>query len=330
MKRLILLACAACSSPSSHGGTIVDAGEPADAPPVHGVSVTAVVDSKQFVVREHMLAAGEMQISGEPLAQAMGRDLGGYSRDLLPPNLYNDPVLGLPWIDLAGFSTGVESYEYSKQPMNFLAFESGAGTALVHAPLVAGNLAALIQHFATGSNALGKWVFPAGTWPSNNPYGDLNPTGAGSGAANPLGWPGIWPTVHVFDSFDPTIKPTSTVALLCSISSDDTPNSASSRELCGDYECDATTSHLVDRASQVDFHITPGADGFTTWKYGLWTLNYLQIMHDINETAVADVDPAVLANVGTAGNVIVGDDGDGNATAAGTFLGSSDIEGFQA
>jgi hypothetical protein len=333
LKRLVLVALAACSSPSTHGGTIVDAGEPGDAPVVHGVSVTAVLDSTQFVVREHMLAAGEMQISGEPLAQTMGRDLGGYSRDLLPPNVYSDPVLGLPWIDLAGFSTAVESYEYSKQPMNFLAFESGAGTALVHAPLVGGsaNLAALIQHFATGSNALGKWVFPAGTWPTNNTFGDLNPTGAGSGAANPLGWPGIWPTVHLFDSFDPAIRPTSAVNLLCSISSDDTPmNTTGARELCGDYECDATTSHLVDRASQVDFHITPGADGFATWKYGLWTLNYLQIMHDINETAVASVGAADLANVGSAGNLIVGTDAAGSATAAGTFLGSSDIEGFQA
>jgi hypothetical protein len=328
-----VLALAACSSPSQHGGMLIDAGGADGSAAIHGVSVTGVVDSTQFVVREHMLAAGEMQISGEPLAQTMGRDLGGYSRDLLPPNLYNDPILGIPWIDLAGFSTAVESYEYSKQPMNFLAFESGAGTALVHAALVGGatNLAPLIQHFASGSNALGKWVFPAGTWPTNNTFGDLNPTGAGSGAANPLGWPGIWPTVHLFDSFDPAIKPTSAVDLLCSISSDDTPmNTTGARELCGDYECDATTSHLVDRTSQVDFHITPGADGFATWKYGLWTLNYLQIMHDINETAVSTVNAADLSNVGSAGNVIVGADANGNPTAAGTFLGSSDIEGFQA
>ena len=53
------------------------------------------VDSTRFVVREHMLAAGEMQISGEPLAEAMGRDLGGYSRDVLPPDLYTDPMLGV-------------------------------------------------------------------------------------------------------------------------------------------------------------------------------------------------------------------------------------------
>ena len=291
MKRVLLVGLAACGTSPHSSGMLVDAGVP-DAPTAQGVAVTAVVDSTRFVVREHMLAAGEMQISGEPLAQAMGRDLGGYSRDQLPPNLYNDPILGLPWIDLAGFSTGVESYEYSKQPMNFLGFESGAGTALFHAPLANGNLAALIQHFAVGSDAISKWVFPAGTWPAMNPYGDTNPTGAGSGSANPLGWPGIWPTVHLFDSFDPTIHPTSAVALICSISSDDTPQSSSggARELCGDYECDYTTSHLVDRASQIDSHITPGADGFATWKYGLWTLNYLQVMHDSTEAPVAFLD----------------------------------------
>jgi hypothetical protein len=336
--RLSLLAVlAACSSPGHSSGTLVDAGTP-DAPPAgSGIEITAVVDSKQFVVREHLLAAGEMQISGEPLAQTMGRDLGGYSRDQLPPNLYNDPIIGVAWIDLAGFATAVESYEYSKQPMNFLAFESGAGTALVHAPLVGGNLADLVdlvQHFAQGADTLGKWVFPAGMWPAMNPYGDTNPTGAGSGAANPVGWPGMWPTVHIFDSFDPTIDPTSNVALICSISSDDTPQSAGSgspaRELCADYECDATTLHLRDRASQIDAHITPGADGFATWKYGLWSLNYLQIMHDSTEAAVATVSAADLASVGSAGNSIVGSDASGNPTAAGTFLGSSDIEGFQA
>ncbi|HEY1814010.1 MAG TPA: hypothetical protein VGG74_16780 [Kofleriaceae bacterium] len=351
-----MLAIGACSSPGHSSGMLVDAGTP-DAPPAgSGVEITAVVDSKQFVVREHMLAAGEMQISGEPLAQTMGRDLTGYSRDLLPPNLYNDPVLGVAWIDLAGFSTGVESYEYSKQPMNFLAFESGAGTALVHAPLVAGisNLVDMMQHFAEGADTLDKWVFPAGTWPSMNPYGDTNPTGAGSGAANPLGWPGMWPTVHLFDSFDPTINPTSDIVLRCSISSDDTPQSAGSgspaRELCADYECDASTLHLANRTMQIarsgsagprsapegergaviDGHITPGADGFATWKYGLWTLNYLQIMHDSTEAAVASVPAADLSGVGSAGNTIIGDDSTGTPTAPGTFLGSSDIEGFQA
>jgi len=278
-----------------------------------------------------MLAAGEMQISGEPLAQAMSRNLADYSRVQLPPDVYFDAVTDYAWIDLAGFSTAIESYEYSKQPMNDLAFESGAGTALAYAPLVAGDapLVALVQHFAAGSNAAGKWVFPAGTFPANNSFGDSNPTGKGDPADNPLGWPGIWPTAHVFASFDPALAPTSDVVLQCSISSDDNPSESGGALICSDFECNATTLHLPDRAAQVDPTVTPGADGFSAWKYALWTLNYLQIMHDSTEAAVSTVDVSDLANVGAVGNQIVGMDDSGNATAAGTYLGSSDIEGFQ-
>jgi len=298
-------------------------------------TITTTVNSTAFMTREAMLAAGEMQISGEPLAQAMGRDLAGYRRDLLPVDLYVELSVGAVWVDLPGFSTAVESYEYSKQPMNSLAFESGAGTSLLYAPVVdsdgatglaaTAHLATLVQHFAAGSNAAGKWVFPAGTFPTNNAFGDINPTGTGIASENPLGWPGIWPTAHVFRSFDPTIDPTSAIDLLCSISSDD--NIAM---IGADYECDATTLHLRDRASQVDATITPGADGFSGWKYGLWVLNYLQIMHDSTNAAVATVADGDLASVGAPGNQVVGDDGTGLATAPGTYLGSSDIEGFQA
>ncbi len=310
--------------------------------PARSVTVTATVGSTRFVTREHLLAAGEMQISGEPFAEAMGRDLGNYSRDHLPTDIYFDTSARAagPWIDLPGFSTGVESYEYSKQPMNSLAFESGAGTSLAHGPLVdvaqaggavaTASMAALTQHFAAQSNALGRFVFPAGTFPANNGGGgDQNLTGTGTGAENPLGWPGIWPTNHVFRSFDPTINPSGDVALGCAISSDDDPG-ASGALGCADYECDATTLHLADRTSQVDATLTPGADGFSSWKYGLWVLNYLQVMHDSTEAGVTTVDGADLPNVGTPGNMIIGADDSGAPTAAGTFLGSSDIEGFQA
>jgi hypothetical protein len=314
---------------------------PADAPaPPPIITITTTVNSTRFVTREHMLAAGEMQISGEPLAEAMGRDLGGYSRDMLPTDIYNDPVLGALWIDVPGFSTGVESYEYSKQPMNNLAFESGAGTSLAYAPLVdfdgavgsaaTAHLADLVQHFAGASDAEGEFVFPVGTFPVGNPFGDRNPHGLGSAAENILGWPGIWPTAHVFASFDPTIAPTSNVNLVCSLSSDDSPSESGQELDCADYECDATTLHLVDRAAQIDPTITPGADGFSGWKYGLWTLNYLQIMHDATDAAVATVDSADLASVGSPGNTIIGQDASGAPTSPGTFVGSSKVEGFQA
>lgn len=279
-------------------------GGPESVPPPHGgvrVTVTATVDSTRFITREHMLASGEMQISGEPLAEAMGRDLGSYSRDRLPTDLYFEPNLNASWIDLAGFSTGVESYEYSKQPMNMLAFESGAGTRLEVAP-------DFIQRAAERSHALGRFVFAT------------------------EGWPGMLPTQHVFASFDPAIDPTSDIARACALSSDDNPaeGGGGAPVVDGDYECDAQTLHLRDRAAQVDFTITPGADGFASWKYGLWAINYLQIMHDAMEGPVATVAEAELANVGTLDNQIVGDDGTGTPTLPGTYLGSSDIEGFQA
>jgi hypothetical protein len=311
--------------------------------PASNVSITATVGSTRFVTREHFLAAGEMQISGEPLAEVMQRDLSLYGRTTLPTDLYSDPAR--PWIDLPGFSTAVESYEYSKQPMNFTALESAAGTSLVHGPLVdvdgtggpaaTAAMAALVQRFASESNALGRFVFPPNTFPAHNARnGDRNPNSAGDASENPLGWPGLWPTVHVFASFDPAIAPTGLAALDCAITSDDNVNPpttpSDTDEGVADYECDASTLHLPNRSTQIDATITPGADGFATWKYGLWVLNYLQVMHDSVENAVSSVNDGDLANVGSAGNTIVGDDDTGAATLTGTFIGSSDIEGFQA
>jgi hypothetical protein len=301
-------------------------------------TVTAVVSSTRFVTREHFLAGGEMQISGEPLAEAMGRDLGSYDRNQLPTDLYLDSASAFPqpWLDLAGFSSAVESYEYSKQPMNSVAFESGAGTSLVYGPLVNPSglggaaatalMAARVQHFAVGSNASTAFVFPAGTFPVNGTYnGDRNPSGAGTAAENPLGWPGIWPTAHVFRSFDPRVEPTSEVALACSITSDD---NAGKRKAAAspDYECDATSLHLSDRAAQIEPMLTPGADGFSAWKYGLWTLNYLQVMHDSAELPATAIASGFPDQVGVPGNTVYG----GNRPVPGLYLGSSRIEGFQA
>ncbi len=341
----ISMACSDSPGPSDGGP---DASEPEATPPPAKVTITATVNSTRFVTREHFLAAGEMQISGEPFAEAMGRDLTAYSRDHVPSDIYFDtsPNAQGPWIDLPGFSTGVESYEYSKQSMNFTAFESGAGTSMVYGPLVNATaqhgsaatalLAARVQHFAAGSSAAGLFVFPAGTYPNNAGIlvgirgpGNANPFGAGVAANNPLGWPGIWPTTHVFDSFDPAIAPAGDGKLLCAISSDDDPGTTGAL-VSSDYECDATTLHLPNRATQVSNKLTIGADGFSAWKYGLWVLNYLQIMHDSTEAAVSTVDDGDLSNVGTPGNEIVGKDDSDQPTAAGTFLGSSDIEGFQA
>ena len=348
---LVALTHTACSSSAPAGDDAsVDAAY--DAPsiePLQTAKITATVNSTRFITREHFLASAEMQISGEPLAETMGRDLGDYSRDSPIPNLYADtsPNAHGTWIDLPGFSTGIESYEYSKQPMNNVAFESGAGTSLVYGPLVnasnatgaaaTAQLATLVEHFAKGSNAFGAWAFTAGTYPVNpsmllgSPRASGNPNihGAGTGAQNPLGWPGIWPTVHVFESFDPTIAAVSDIKLLCVISADDNPKAGGGKLVSADYECDYTTLHLPNRTTQISPVVTPGADGFSAWKYGLWVLNYLQIMHDTTEGPVANVASVELANVGAPGNQVLGTNDDGEAAMPGTFLGSSNIEGFQ-
>ncbi len=339
MKIIFILAfCGACSAKKPSGThPHADAG-----PGLQSASITASVGSTRFESRDAFLAGAEMQISGEPFAEAMGRDLGGYSRDHVPTDIYFDSSPGAtgPWIDLPGFSTGVESYEYSKQPMNNLAFESGAGTSLVYGPLVnpdgrsgaeaVGLLADRVQHFAEASHAFGRFVFAAGTYPIDNPRnGNRNSLGEGKPADNPLGWPGIWPTTHVFSSFDPAIDPTGAAVLGCTISSDDDPGATGSL-LSADYECDATSLHLPNRDQQVDKIVSPGADGFSAWKYGLWVLNYLQVMHDSAEAPVAEVDDAALDQVGRVDNQVVGRDDSKTATKAGTYLGSSDIEGFQA
>ena len=284
----------------------------------YALTVTAV--DTTFVTEDHFIAAVEMQLSGEPFAEAMGRDLGGYTRDYAcqdaacQASVYTDPSssAGASVVDIPGYSAGVESYEYSKQPMNNIAFESGAGTSLLFGPVLnptgAAGADALalaqswFQHMAGGSFA-GNYVLAPG-------------------AGNPLGWPGLWPVLQPFASWDPTIAPTNHAGT-CLLTSDDNPGRHAAL-FSDDYECDYTTLNLPDRDAQVTKTIGPGSSGWTDWKEALWTLNYLQIMHNVKETEVDSVDDSVLEEVGIPGNDVTG------TVEAGTYLGSSNIEGFQA
>jgi hypothetical protein len=325
-----LLAIAACSSgaPSTGAPSAQRA-----RPPVQTYQLTVTSVDTTFVTRDHFIASVEMQLSGEPFAEAMGRQLAGYSRDVVcqksvcSPDSYHDPALnggvaGGPSgrIDLAGYSTAVESYEYSKQPMNNIAFESGAGTSLLFGPV-------MDTTGATGTDALAQlraWEQMLGM-EANTTARSFSATAT---PGNPIGWPGFWPTLQPFTQWNPAIR-ASSASTGCTISSDDDPG-ASGALMCNDYECDYTTLHLPDRASQVSATIGPGASGWAGWKEALWALNYLQVMHDANESPVSTVPDDQLSLVGSAGNTVPGTDDQGASTAPGTFLGSSDIEGFQA
>jgi hypothetical protein len=329
-----LLSCSSGSSTAAASASDVDSGRPA--PQTLQLNVSAV--DTTFVTRDHFIAAVEMQISGEPFAEAMGRDLSGFSRDYacqLPEcqaSIYYDPALNggvaggpVGRVDLAGYSTAVESYEYSKQPMNNIAFESGAGTSLAFGPV-------LNPAGATGADALAglrAWV--------QRVVVEANTTARSASTevtpGNPLGWPGFWPTLQPFTQWDPHIAASSDNAnadgVLCTISSDDDPGAGGALD-CNEYECDYASLHLPDRSTQVNMTVGPGASGWAWWKEALWVLNYLQVMHDANENPVNSVPDDQLALVGTAGNTVLGNGGPGATTVPGTFLGSSDIEGFQA
>jgi hypothetical protein len=333
-----LVVIASCKGSGSSPGSATTNSSVAGAPPPQTLQLNVTSVDTTFTTRDHFIASVEMQIAGEPFAESMGRDLSGFSRDFVcqlsvcQASVYYDPALndgkaGGPngRTDLAGYGTGVESYEYSKQPMNNIAFESGAGTSLAFGPV-------LNPTGATGTDALAglrAWVQKAA--------GDAN-TFARSGSPvvtpdNPLGWPGFWPTLQPFTQWDPHINASNADAddagVLCTISSDDDPGASGALD-CNEYECNYSSLNLPNRTAQISMTIGPGATGWTGWKEALWVLNYLQVMHDSNETGVNTVPDDQLALVGTAGNSILGNGGAGVSTVSGTYLGSSDIEGFQA
>jgi hypothetical protein len=337
MRRACILGLLGVLALACHGGSsaapLVDASTDAGAEAgwasrlqTYQLSVAASDVDATFDVRDHFIGSLEMQLSGEPFAQTMGRVLADYSRDHLPTNIYFDPTLPSPAnlggsVDLVGFSTAVESYEYSKQPLNNVGLESGAGLSSAFGPVTnpghatgasaLSALRSLVQSFGAGSNGTSRFIHAAVT------------------TSNPLGWPGLWPTMMPFTSFDPHIHPTDSNAEGCSISSDDDPGRTGSI-LSNDYECDYTLLNLPNRGAQTSGTIDPGSTGWHAWKAMLWTLNYLQVMHDSQESPINTVPATDLATVGTPGNVVMGTGTPGTTTLPGVFLGSSDIEGFQA
>lgn len=109
---------------------------------------TKVVD-KTFYTAGAMFAYTEFELSGEPLAEALGLDL-----DTLDPNAINQPTE-------FDYTAGIESYEYSEEAMYALNYQSKMGPHLVNGLLNAqrgGDMASLAKrfiHFAkvTGNEA---------------------------------------------------------------------------------------------------------------------------------------------------------------------------------
>ena len=141
-------------------------------------------------------------------------------------------------IDLAGFSSAIESYEYSKQPMNGIAFESGAGTSLLFGPV-------LNPTGATGAAALQlaqTWfLHMAGAQQRDEPLRDA-PTSRRPNRprlARPLADAAA---VLVLESGHRSRRTTPAAR-----SAPTTTRGSRARSVSDNYECDYTTLHLPDR-----------------------------------------------------------------------------------
>src|SRR4051812_814376 len=62
----------------------------------------------RFYVADHFLTSIEMQISGEPFAQLLDRNLAGFDRFSRTTDQYIDPDTGHTGNDPLGYSTSVE------------------------------------------------------------------------------------------------------------------------------------------------------------------------------------------------------------------------------
>jgi hypothetical protein len=295
-----------------------------------------------FYVADAMRAAVEMQLSGEPFAQLLGYNLRGFNRTSPLTDQYLNPATGIVTTDPLGYALAVESYEYSKQPMNNLSFESGAGLSLMFGPVLNPSQLTLdsgfnllvnrFQLFATESasgGALGSnlIVSPA---PTTNPF-------------NYYGWPGLWPVFASFTDFDPTITPAPGAVSDCTFGGQagafgyGGPVTLPKSIFVENYECDYNSLNLPNRASQVDETLSPAALGYVTWKQGMWSINYWGTLHDTAGNGITQVATSDLPEVGQPGNTVIGEFPDPNdptgrtmdAGASGVYLGDIPMEGWQ-
>jgi hypothetical protein len=289
----------------------------------------------RFYTANHMLASIEMQISGEPFSQLLGYNLTGFNRFDRTTDQYVDPATMATRTDPLGYATAIESYEYSKQPMNNLSFESGAGLSLMFSSLqnpsnLTGDdafnlLVNRLQHLADLSNSGGPpgRNFVVSPPPLSNPF-------------NFYGWPGFWPQFAEFRSFDPAITPPLGATRGCTFTGGYAA-AAMGAQVVGDYECGYNGLNLNNRDAQVEKVLSPDAMGYAMWKQALWVINYWQSMHDTAGNPITQVADADLPMVGAVANTVVGQYADPTDPTGkrmingmpGVFLGDITIEGWQ-
>lgn len=161
------------------------------------VQAAVKVEDKTFNTAANMLAYTEFELSGEPLAEALGLDL-----DVLDANRADEPT---PF----DFAAGIESYEYSEEAMYALNYQSGMGPHLVNGPqnlARGGTMASLGQRVLAMADAVG---FPAdevpqGMYPLSLPYASANPEFSQAVNATPVNGDQI--TIKTAKGTEKTVK----------------------------------------------------------------------------------------------------------------------------
>jgi hypothetical protein len=355
-RRPLALVVAAWSSGCSGGGATPPADAPvvlpadaplappdaaltADAPPGPAPRLAATLGSTRFYTADHMRASIEMQISGEPFAQLLGYNLAGFNRSALLTDRYTDPSTGHIRVDPLGYALAVESYEYSKQAMNNLSFESGAGLSLQFGPVVNPPGAMGDRGYQLLDDRLQTLAAEAGA----AGLAGRNYVVAPAPTANPLnyyGWPGFWPVFAEFASFDPAIAAVAGYSSGCSLTRGNVGRYGgvvTFSPTVGLYECDYNSLNLAPRDAHVEKILSPDALGYASWKQGLWITNYWGTLHDLAGNQITVVDPNGLTLVGQTRNAVIGrypDPADPTGATqkngvAGTYLGDVPIEGWQ-
>ncbi len=324
-----------------YGPSDLDAGDggPSDAGELPFLTATLV--SHQFDVAEHMRASYEMQLSGEPFATLLGYKLTGFNRTLALTDQYLDPATGLQITDPLGYAMAVESYEYSKQPMNNLSFESGAGLSLQFGPVLNPDQVSGPGAYTLLLNRFQQFAAESisGGVPGKNLIVSPAP------ASNPLnyyGWPGLWPEFAEFSSFDPTIYPLPGGVNTCTFSGSLGAlgyggGVSPFNLLIANYECDYNSLNLPFRDTQVNKTLTPEALGYVVQKQGIWSINYWGTLQDTGGHPIIQVATGDITSVGQPGNVVIGQYPDPNDPtgqrmldgAPGVYLGDIPMEGWQ-
>ncbi len=309
---------------------------------------------RHFDVASAMRAAYEMHLSGEPFATFLGYNLCGFSRALALTDQYSSDCKTDTVTDPLGYALAVESFEYAKQPVNNLSFESGAGLSLEFGPVLnpsgqtgapaAALLSDRFQRLAAEAMASG----PPNTALIVAPPPTLNPL-------DYFGWPGLWPAFAPFAGFDPAIVPVPGTVNTCTFTGSAGSFAYGSVSNVGlriaNYECDynslnlgsscPTASAAYDpdacRDGKVEKTLSPSALGYTAWNQALLVWTYWKSLQDAAGNPISAVAPTDLALVGQPKNQVVGAFPDPSDPlrirtlpgSPGVYLGDTPMEGWQ-